>query len=65
MGKAKTPLRIHPAPQGDFISPLLSKELEADTALASNSRSRSFTAPGLRQTFSQLSISREWVLGFS
>lgn len=49
VGKAKTPLRIYPAPQRDFTSPLLSEELEADTTLASQSRSRSCITPGLRQ----------------
>lgn len=45
MGKAKTQLRSHTAPQGDFISPLLSKELETDPTLASKSRSMSCVAP--------------------
>ena len=44
-GKAKTQLRSHSAPRRDFISPLLSKELEADPTPAFESRSRSCIAP--------------------
>lgn len=48
VGKAETQLRGHPAPHRDLMSPLLSKELEADPALASKSRSRSYitSVPG-------------------
>lgn len=60
MARAKTPLRTHPAPQRDFISPLLSKELEADTALASKSRSRSCITPWSQADFLPSAVSGCW-----
>lgn len=50
-GKGKYPVRIHPAPQRDCISPLLSEELEADATLVSKSRSRSCITPWSQADF--------------